>query len=133
VINVSSQGEHILSPRLTDGGISLTIQGANAANEMHNSKPPEFGTGEGDSEFPGLPRVCIIDDAVPFVGKGRNVMHGYISGADSHLIPGQPCIVVDSKGDLVAHGTPITTHLEMAHMRKGVAVKVRAGAMKPDE
>ena len=54
-------------------------------------------------------------------------MHGYILGADSHLIPGQPCLVVDSGGRLIAHGTPITTHFEMASLRKGVAVRVREG------
>ncbi len=133
VVNVNSRGKHILSPRLMDGGISLTTHGASVANELISSPIPEFGSSEEDSAFPGIPRVCIIDDAVPFVGKGRNVMHGYISGADSHLIPGQPCIVVDSNGALVAHGTPITTHLEMSFMRKGVAVKVREGAMKQDQ
>ena len=132
LVNVNSGGGHILSPRLTDGGVSLTTHGASIANVLNHSPVPEFGSIEGDSDFPGIPRVCIIDDAVPFVGKGRNVMHGYISGADSHLTPGQPCIVVDSTGALVAHGTPITTHLEMSYLRKGVAVKVREGAMKQD-
>ena len=130
LVNVNSGGNHILSPRLTDGGISLTTHGASIANGLNTSPVPDFGSSEEDSDFPGIPRVCIIDDAVPFVGKGRNVMHGYISGADSHLIPGQPCIVIDSAGTLVAHGTPITTHLEMSYLRKGVAVKVREGAMK---
>jgi len=132
LVNVNSGGEHILSPRLTDGGVSLTTHGASIANGLNTSPVPDFGSSEEDSDFPGIPRVCIIDDAVPFVGKGRNVMHGYISGADSHLTPGQPCIVVDSNGALVAHGTPITTHLEMSFLRKGVAVKVREGAMKQD-
>ncbi len=132
LVNVSSGGGHILSPRLTDGGISLTTHGASIANALNTSPVPDFGSSEEDSDFPGIPRVCIIDDAVPFVGKGRNVMHGYISGADSHLTPGQPCIVVDSTGALVAHGTPVTTHLEMSFLRKGVAVKVREGAMKQD-
>ena len=132
LVNVSSGGDHILSPRLTDGGISLTTHGASIANGLNTSPVPDFGSSEEDSDFPGIPRVCIIDDAVPFVGKGRNVMHGYISGADSHLTPGQPCIVVDSTGALVAHGTPVTTHLEMSFLRKGVAVKVREGAMKQD-
>jgi 7-cyano-7-deazaguanine tRNA-ribosyltransferase len=133
VVNVNSGGKHILSPRLTDGGISLTTHGASVANELNSSPIPEFGSSEEGSDFPGIPRVCIIDDAIPFVGNGRNVMHGYISGADSHLTPGQPCIVVDSNGALVAHGTPITTHLEMSFLRKGVAVKVREGAMKQDQ
>ena len=132
LVNVSSGGNHILSPRLTDGGISLTTHGARIANDLNTSPVPEFGSSEEDSDFPGIPRVCIIDDAVPFVGKGRNVMHGYISGADSHLAPGQPCIVIDSTGTLVAHGTPLTTHLEMSYLRKGVAVKIREGAMKQD-
>ena len=133
VVNVNSGGKHILSPRLTDGGISLTTHGASIVNELNSSPIPEFGSSEEDSDFPGIPRVCIIDDAVPFVGKGRNVMHGYISGADSHLTPGQPCIVIDSNGALVAHGTPITTHLEMSSLRKGVAVKVKEGAMKQNQ
>ena len=132
LVNVNSGGRHILSPRLTDGGISLTTHGASIANGLNHSPVPEFGSSGEDSDFPGIPRVCIIDDAVPFVGKGRNVMHGYISGADSHLTPGQPCLVIDSTGALVAHGTPITTHLEMSFLRKGVAVKVREGAMKQD-
>ena len=132
LVNVNSGGRHILSPRLTDGGVSLTTHGASIANGLNHSPVPEFGSSGEDSDFPGIPRVCIIDDAVPFVGKGRNVMHGYISGADSHLTPGQPCLVIDSTGALVAHGTPITTHLEMSFLRKGVAVKVREGAMKQD-
>ena len=130
VVNVSSGDSHILSPRLTDGGISLTVEGASIANDLNASPTPEFGKMEDESDFPGIPRVCIVDDAIPFVGKGRNVMHGYISGADSHIIPGQPCLVVDSKGSLVAHGTPLTSHLEMQFLRKGIAVKVRDGAIK---
>tara|TARA_B100000686_G_C16778630_1_gene970266 strand:+ start:45 stop:2177 length:2133 start_codon:yes stop_codon:yes gene_type:complete len=133
IVNVHSGGEHILSPRLTDGGISLTLEGARRMNELHDTPSPEFGQDSRDEDFPGIPRVRIIDDAVPFVGKGRNVMHGYISGADPHLVPGQPCLVVTSEGDLVAHGTPLTSHFEMAFLGKGVAVKVREGALKHSE
>jgi archaeosine-15-forming tRNA-guanine transglycosylase len=57
-------------------------------------------------------------------------MHGYVLGADPHLIPGQPCLVVDGNGGLVAHGTAVTTALEMAHLKKGIAVRVRDGALK---
>ena len=130
IVNVYSGKSHILSPRLTDGGLSLATEGAISANNLSPSPIPIFGSEEPEEEFPGIPRVCIHDDAVPFVGKGRNVMHGYILGADSHLIPGQPCVVVDTEGRLIAHGTPITTHFEMASLRKGVAVRVREGAAK---
>jgi archaeosine-15-forming tRNA-guanine transglycosylase len=57
-------------------------------------------------------------------------MHGYISGADEHIIPGQPCLVVDSLGNLVAHGTALTTSTEMRVLKKGIAVKIRGGALK---
>ena len=130
IVNVHSEGDHILSPRLTDGGVSMALEGARRVNQLITSKPPEFGIDSDDEDFPGIPRVSVKDDAVPFVGQGRNVMHGYIIGADPHLIPGQPCLVVNSKGELVAHGTPLTSHLEMAFLRKGIAVKVREGAMK---
>ena len=72
----------------------------------------------------------ISDDAIPFVGKGRNVMHGYVLGADSHLTPGQPCIIVSEEGILVAHGVPICTSREMAYFKKGIAIKVRDGCLK---
>ena len=130
MVNVHTDTAHILSPRLTDGGVSLALEGARRLNEMHSSPPPEFGTEGPDEVFAGVPRVCVIDDAIPFVGRGRNVIHGYVSGADPHLIPGQPCLVVDSRGRLVAHGTPLATPFEMAFLRKGIAVKVRDGAMR---
>lgn len=130
MVNVYSEDSHILSPRLTDGGISLTLDGARRLNELHGTPPPEFGTERVDEIFEGVPRVCLIEDAIPFVGKGRNVIQGYVSGADPHLIPGQPCLVVDSDGNLVAHGTALSTSLEMAFMQKGIAVKIRDGAMR---
>ena len=125
-----SEDEHVLSPRLTDGGISLTLAGARRLNELHQTPPPKFGEESPDEVFSGVPRICLIDDAIPFVGAGRNVVHGYSSGADPHLIPGQPCLVVDSKGSLVAHGTSLSTAMEVSYMRKGLAVKVRDGALK---
>jgi uncharacterized protein with predicted RNA binding PUA domain len=101
-------------------------------NSNSSNTPLLFGEGhEGEElDHPGLARVMIIDDAVPFVGQGRNVMQGYVLGADPHLIPGQPCLVVDSSGVLVAHGLAITTAREMAYLTKGLAVRVRNGALK---
>ena len=56
-------------------------------------------------------------------------MQGYITGADDHIIPGMPCLVVNSKGDLIAHGLAVTTASEMQFLKKD-AVKVRDGALK---
>lgn len=129
MVNVYSNEKHILSPRLSDGGISLTVEGAKILSSMY-PKIPTFDLEDEDIDFLGIPKICIIDDAIPFVGIGRNVMHGYISGADEHIIPGLPCLVVDSKGNLVAHGIALTNSIEMQSMKKGIAVKVRDGALK---
>ena len=76
-----------------------------------------------------MPRVLLMDDAIPFVGKGRNVIHGFVLGADPHLIVGQPCLVVSTKGELVAHGVANATADDMAFFDKGIAVKVRDGVL----
>ena len=128
MVNVYSQELHILSPRLNDGGISLTVEGAKKL--LDNRIPNSFEDYDIDSEFLGLPKVCINDDAKPFVGIGRNVMHGYILAADSHIIPGQPCLIVDSDGHLIAHGIALTSSKEMNFFKKGIAVKVRDGVLK---
>ena len=133
IVNVFNKDQHILSPRLTDGGISLALEGAFRLNS--NPIPPALFNepiSDPPSDHPGTPRVRLLEDAKPFVGRGRNVMHGYILGADPHLIPGQPCLVVDDQGALVAHGTAVTTPREMARLSKGVAVRVREGALRGD-
>tara|TARA_Y100000768_G_scaffold147007_1_gene109694 strand:+ start:3754 stop:5769 length:2016 start_codon:yes stop_codon:yes gene_type:complete len=132
MVNVYSDDLHIISPRLNDGGISLTLNGAKMINDLSPGTPIHFGVKyEGDElDHPGIAKVMIVDDAIPFVGQGKNVMQGYVLGADPHLIPGQPCLVVDSNGRLVAHGIPMTTAREMAFLTKGIAVRIRDGALK---
>jgi len=133
VVNVLLGDEHILSPRLSDGGISLALAGARRLNALDPTPPARFGElADEVSEHPGVPRVWLLDDAIPFVGRGRNVMHGYVLGADPHLTPGQPCLVVDGNGALVAHGIALSTAREMTHLKKGVAVRVRDGALRDD-
>ena len=135
MVNVYSDGVHIVSPRLNDGGISLTINGARMINEYSSTIPIHFGV-EYDGEeidHPGIAKVMIVDDAIPFVGQGKNVMQGYVLGADPHLIPGQPCLIVDSNGRLVAHGISVTSARDMAFMTKGIAVRVRDGALKNEK
>ena len=132
MVNVSFDGVHALSPRLKDGGISLTAEGARILYSLNDGVPEPFGAASTDEEndFPGIPRVMIAEDAIPFVGNGRNVMHGYITGADSHVTPGQPCVVISEKGELVAHGVPTSTSSEMSCFNKGIAVKIRQGFLK---
>ena len=131
MVNVSFAGVHCLSPRLPDGALSLTLAGAKKLHELNLEPPNTFEQEIISSELdhPGIPRVLLMDDAIPFVGKGRNVIHGFVLGADRHLIVGQPCLVVSTKGELVAHGVANATADDMAFFDKGIAVKVRDGAL----
>ena len=131
-VNVFNGEMHLFSPRLNDGGISLALHGAKFIHEAMKSaegtdEVPKDIQPRGDHQ--GLPRITIHRDAIPFVGAGRNVMHGFILNADPWLIVGQPCLVVDEDDNLVAHGVSNSTSEEMAVMTKGVAVKVREGAL----
>ena len=110
-----SDGTHILSPRLEDGGISLTINGARRLFEFSKKGICE------------IPIIKIDEGAVPFVSKGRNVMHGFIDSVMETLRPGMPCLIVDHENNLIAHGISCCTNSEAMELKKGVAVKVKAG------
>ena len=51
MVNVYSEGLHILSPRLNDGGISLTLEGAKKLSD--NRIPNSFDDHDINSEFLG--------------------------------------------------------------------------------
>ena len=87
-----SSGEHILSPRLEDGGISLTVKGAKKLFDYSKDNKCQ------------IPIIKVDEGAVPFVSKGRNVMHGFINSVTGTLRPGMPCLVIDDNDELIAHG-----------------------------
>ena len=131
-VNVLSDDRHLFSPRLNDGGISLALEGAKAIHSLMDIQPPLGFSNHREKNpqtHPGIARVTIHSDAIPFVGAGRNVMHGFVIGADEWITVGQPCLVVDENGTLVAHGNSNSTMHEMSVLRKGVAVRVREGAL----
>ena len=105
----SSDGSHIFSPRLRDGGLSLTLEGA---RRLHGSD---------------IPTVVVNDDSIPFTRKGRNVMHGFISDVKGELNPGLPCLLESEDGTFLGHGVALCTASEARCFTKGIAVKVRDG------
>ena len=129
---INTDGKHILSPRLTDGGLSITDFGAEALYDQRLlSVPkqstdfnPHFGVGE------GIPLVVVEKDAIEFVLKGRNVFHGFILACDSWLKAGQTCLIVDEEGTLIGHGLSQCDADEAVHFRKGIAVRTRSDFAK---
>ena len=123
------EGRHLFSPRLAEGGISLTIDGATLLHSLRKEKIP---VGFPDEDFgfcPGKGPAWIVvnDDAVPFIKQGRNVMHGFVDGVDKWLRPNENVLIVDINGNLVGFGRSNSTVAEMASSTKGIAVKTREG------
>ena len=123
------EGKHLFSPRLAEGGISLTIDGATLLHSLRKEKIP---VGFPDEDFgfcPGKGPAWIVvnDDAVPYIKQGRNVMHGFVEGVDKWLRPNENVLIVDTNGNLVGFGRSNSTVSEMASSTKGIAVKTREG------
>jgi 7-cyano-7-deazaguanine tRNA-ribosyltransferase len=126
---IDSGGVHLFSPRLAEGGISLTADGARKLHALRNVPVPD-GFNSADKTLhsgSGPAWVMIDDDAEPFVKEGRNVMHGFILACDSWVRPGESVLIVNSAGKLVAIGRSQATSGEMESFSKGIAVKVREG------
>jgi len=112
----TSDGRHVLSPRLHDGGISLTNEGA---KDIHSLEA-------------GTPRLVLQSDAIPYVQDGRNVIHGFIEDVDANIVPGLACLIQDSSGNLIGHGISRCLPSEIHCFSKGIAIRVRGG-IKRDE
>ena len=125
----TTEGNHLFSPRLAEGGISFTIDGAKWAHSIRKEKIPTGFTQSSITQHigKGLAYVVVDDDAAPFIQQGRNVMHGFILACDPWLRPNETVLIVDKTGKLLAVGRSQATIAEMATFRKGIAVKIREG------
>lgn len=124
-----TNGHHLFSPRLRDGGMSLANAGAQALLDARTTPLPSLCP---PSEWRGTagdgPAVVVVDDdAVPFVRKGRNVFHGFVNACDPWLTPGEACLITDVNGTLLGHGVAQCTSGEISVFTKGIAVKTRGG------
>ena len=126
---LDANGNHILSQRLAEGGLSLTLEGALRLHSIRNNEIPDgFNSSNLENHVgKGLPWVVVDSDAEPFVRNGRNVMHGFVLACDEWTRPGETVLVVNSVGDLLAIGRSQSTPEEFAAFSKGIAVKVRQG------
>lgn len=126
---INSEGLHLFSPRLAEGGMSLTVEGARKLHSLRKlATPSSFN--ENDFSFyagQGPAWVVVDSDAEPFVNEGRNVMHGFVLACDPWIRPGETVLIVNSEGKLLAIGRSQSTAGELASFNKGIAVKVREG------
>lgn len=126
---INSEGLHLFSPRLAEGGMSLTVEGARKLHSLRKLATPSSFK-ENDFSFhagQGPAWVVVDSDAEPFVNEGRNVMHGFVLACDPWIRPGETVLIVNSEGKLLAIGRSQSTAGELATFNKGIAVKVREG------
>lgn len=126
---ITAEGIHLFSPRLAEGGVSFTIEGAKWAHSIRKERIPSGFEQNSITKHvgKGLAFVVVDDDAAPFIQQGRNVMHGFILACDSWMRPNETVLIVDKTGKLLGVGRSQATITEMATFRKGIAVKIREG------
>ncbi|MGB2451979.1 MAG: tRNA guanosine(15) transglycosylase TgtA [Candidatus Poseidoniaceae archaeon] len=126
---INSNGSHIVSPRLAEGGLSLTVEGARLLHSLRKDPTPtNFGPHRtSDCTGNGLAWVVVDSDAEPFVKQGRNVMHGFVLACDEWTRPDETVLIVNQSGELLAIGRSQATPKELSTFKKGIAIKVREG------
>ena len=107
-----SQGRHVLSPRLGNGGLSLTDEGAKILHALN-------------LDDKAAPATTPHRGRSAFVGAGRNVMHGFILAASEHLRPGVSCLL-DPEVPLSPMAW-LNARRRKPWRCRGIAVRVRGG------
>lgn len=128
---IDKHGQHIVSPRLTDGGLSMTDLGSKAVFELQSEsivEGEEFNPFAGRGKGP--PRLMVEADAVDFILRGRNVFHGFVTACDAWLKAGEACLILDEGGTLIGHGTAQCDANEALRLKKGIAVRTRSDFSK---
>ena len=128
---IDKHGQHVVSPRLTDGGLSMTDLGSKAMFELQSEsivEGEEFNPSAGRGKGP--PRLMVEADAVDFILRGRNVFHGFVTACDPWLKAGEACLILGTDGTLIGHGTAQCDANEALRFKKGIAVRTRSDFSK---
>ncbi len=110
--NIFFNKGHVFSINARSGRIILTREGAKI---LHRNL-----------DFPGY-RVVIMEDAIPFVRKGKSVFSRFVLECDEEIRPGDQVLVVDEKDELLAWGKALLNRKEMMDFDTGAAVNVKKG------
>ncbi|MGB1568180.1 MAG: tRNA-guanine transglycosylase, partial [Candidatus Poseidoniaceae archaeon] len=128
---IDNNGQHILSPRLTDGGLSITDMGSKVIHQLRSMAVDGGGQFQPNAGIGHGPALLVVEkDAVEFVLRGRNVFHGFIVECDPWLKAGQTCFIVDEEGTLIGHGLSQCDADEALRFKKGIAVRTRSDFSK---
>jgi uncharacterized protein with predicted RNA binding PUA domain len=107
-----SVGGRLAATLRTDGGLALTIPGAQHLLE----KSGQFREN----------CVAPVQEAVPFVSEGRSLFCRHVQWCGSNVRVGSDVAVIDG-GKVIAVGVAILPSGLMKQYSRGVAVKIREG------
>jgi len=110
--HVYLEEKRLATLRPTNGLFSLTIAGAKRI--MEHTKPQRLW-------------VRVMEEAEPFVVKGKSVFAKHVIDADEEIRPQEEVIVMNEKGEVLAVGRAMLSGREMKAFKRGVAVRVRRG------
>jgi 7-cyano-7-deazaguanine tRNA-ribosyltransferase len=72
-----------------------------------------------------IKKVTVLDDAVPYVSKGKSVFAKFVSKADD-IQPGEEIAIYNKQKELIATGRAKMNRAEMRSFSRGIAVDVRS-------
>ena len=107
-----SFGNQLAGTLRTDGGVALTISGAQIL--MKN---------------PLFKENCVvpIHDAIPFVSEGRSLYCKHVKWCGSNVKAGSDVVVIDDNDGILAVGRAKISSNMMKELSAGVAVRIRQG------
>lgn len=115
---VHSNGERLVTVRARDGFFTLSMEGA---KRLHSRlKAPAM-------------RVTVVDDAVPFVSKGKTAFCKHVISVDPDIRAMEEILVTDKDDKLLATGQLVLSPKEILHSEQGAAVLVRSGIDKEEK
>ena len=112
VRQVFYSGNRIATARARDGFFTLSIEGASVVHRL----------------LPGKKlRVVILEEAVPFVERGKTAFIKHVVEIDPELRAGEEVLLTDQADRLLATGQLLLSPIEILALDSGAAVDVRVG------
>jgi uncharacterized protein with predicted RNA binding PUA domain len=112
VRQVFYSGNRIATARARDGFFTLSIEGASIVHRL----------------LPGKKlRVVIVEEAVPFVERGKTAFTKHVVEIDPELRAGEEVLLTDQADRLLATGQLLLSPAEILALDSGAAVDVRVG------
>src|SRR5918912_1981238 len=121
-----SIGGRLIATLRTDGGLALTIFGAQYFLDNENN---EGSSNNNNSSRRQFRENCIIplQEAVPFVSQGRSLFCKHVLWCGSNVKVGSDVAVIDNDNKVIAVGVAVLPYKLINQYSRGVAVKCREG------